>query len=81
MFRTLLHLLPLQQLQEPETQKEEPEEAQDDEGGVGEGPAEAVLFFRGHHPPKAGFLEHEAGKSRFIRTQHGGSHSSGSSTR
>ena len=50
-FRTLPHLLPLQQLQEPEAQKEDPEEAQDDQGGAGEGPAEALLFFRGHPPP------------------------------
>ena len=79
-FRTLLHLLPLQQLQEPETQEEDPEEAQDDQGGAGESPAEALLFFRGHRPPEAGFQELEAGKSRFIQTQHGRSHSSGSST-
>ncbi len=70
-FRTLLHLIPLQQLQEPETQEEDPEEAQDDQGGAGEGPAERAPVLPGASPPEAGFLGLEAGKSRFIRAQHG----------
>ena len=71
------HLFPLHQLQVPESQKEEPKETQNDQGGVSEGSANALLFFRGHHSPKAGFRELEAGKFFFIGVQHDRSHSSG----
>ncbi len=59
-LRTLLHLIPLHQLQEPETQKQDPKEAQDDKGGAGEGAADAVLFFRVHHPAGGAFPELKA---------------------
>ena len=62
-FRALLHFIPLQQLQEPEAQEEDSKEAENEQGDAGEGPADALLFFRRHHPPKAGSLEPEAGKS------------------
>ena len=70
LFRTLLQVLPLHQLQEPEAQEQEGKEAEDDQGHDGKVAPYPFLFLRGHGAAAGTSQESKTPEALFFRIRH-----------